>query len=102
MPRAPVAQALPALTPIDMPALPASWWQRTGFASGRVVLRLSVNAEGRVEQADVSQSSGNPELDQRALRTVAHWRFAVPNDQSHGLIGSLVMRFDDTLPNVSP
>lgn len=95
---APPAEALPALVPIDTPSLPASWLQRTAFADGRVVLRLRVDAAGHVSQADVSESSGSAELDQRALRTVARWRFAVPSDQRDGLTGSLVMRFDNDAP----
>ncbi|QNK03497.1 energy transducer TonB [Dyella telluris] len=95
-PTKPAVEALPMLTPVDMPALPASWLQRTAFASGRVVLRLGIDAEGRVGQARVAESSGNPGLDERALRTVEHWRFAVPADHPEGLSGQLVMRFDDT------
>jgi protein TonB len=89
------AQTLPTLTPIDMPPLPASWLQRTAFASGRVVLRLTIDGRGRVEQAVVAESSGNAGLDDRALRTAERWRFAVPGDHPEGLSGLLVMRFDD-------
>jgi protein TonB len=89
-------ETLPTLTPVDMPPLPASWLQRTMFASGRVVLRLTVDSEGRVGQATVNQSSGNAGLDDRALRTAERWRFAVPSDHPDGLSGLLVMRFDDT------
>ena len=95
------AQDLPALTPIEMPVLPTSWLQRTAFVDGRVVLRLGIDGEGRVDQAAVAESSGNAALDERALRTVAHWRFAVPGDHPEGLTGSLVMRFDDTSPTTS-
>jgi len=95
------AQELPTLTPIEMPALPTSWLQRTSFVDGRVVLRLGIDGEGRVDQAAVAESSGNAALDQRALRTVARWRFAVPGDHPGGLTGSLVMRFDDTSPTTS-
>lgn len=95
-PARPVADALPTLTPVDMPPLPAAWLQRTAFASGRVVLHLSIDGAGRVGQASVAQSSGHPELDERALRTVERWRFAVPGDHPQGLSGQLVMRFDDT------
>ncbi|MDR3443906.1 MULTISPECIES: energy transducer TonB [unclassified Dyella] len=86
----------PMLTPVEMPPLAASWLQRTAFASGRVVLQLTVDGDGRVDHAAVGESSGNAELDERALRTVARWRFAVPGDHPDGLSGRLVMRFDDT------
>lgn len=97
----PAAPDLPTLMPIDMPALPTSWLQRTAFVDGRVVLRLGIDGEGRVDQAAVAESSGNAALDERALRTVARWRFAVPSDHPEGLTGSLVMRFDQTPPNAS-
>ncbi|WP_426270387.1 energy transducer TonB [Dyella kyungheensis] len=96
-----VAPELPTLTPIEMPALPTSWLQRTAFVDGRVVLRLGIDGEGRVDQAAVAESSGNAALDERALRTVARWRFAVPGDHPGGLTGALVMRFDATPPNAS-
>lgn len=94
-------QDLPTLTPIEMPALPTSWLQRTAFVNGRVVLRLGIDGEGRVDQAAVAESSGNAALDERALRTVARWRFAVPGDHPEGLTGALVMRFDDTSSTTS-
>lgn len=91
-------EALPTLTPIDMPPLATPWLQRLAFASGRVVLQLSIDGEGRVGHAAVAESSGNAGLDDRALRTATHWRFAVPGDHPNGLTGQLVMRFDDTPP----
>lgn len=94
-PPSPVS-ALPMLRPLEMPSLPTPLFEREAFASGRVVLQLSVDGEGRVAQAAVFQSSGNAGLDDRALRTVARWRFAVPADHPQGLTGQLVMRFDDT------
>lgn len=94
----PATPALPTLTPIDMPSLPASLFQRAVFVSGRVVLKLDVDGSGHVDQASIAESSGNPALDDRAVRTVQHWRFAVPNDHPQGLRGTLVMRFDDTSP----
>ena len=89
---------LPTLTPIDMPPLATPWLQRAVFTSGRVVLKLTIDGEGRVGQATVAESSGNAGLDDRALRTATRWRFAVPGDHPNGLIGQLVMRFDDTPP----
>ncbi|WP_430392055.1 energy transducer TonB [Dyella sp. 20L07] len=85
---------LPTLTPVDMPSLAASPWTRSALVDGRVVLHLSVDAAGRVIQAGVAQSSGDAGLDDRAIRTVQRWRFAVPADHLDGLRGQLVMRFD--------
>jgi protein TonB len=94
-PRADVAPELPSLTPVDMPSLPASWFGRMERVSGRVVLKLTVDGGGRVVDAAVAQSSGSTQLDDRAMRTVRGWRFAVPADHPDGLSGSLVMRYDE-------
>jgi periplasmic protein TonB len=88
--------ALPMLTPIDMPPLPPLWLQRAVFADGRVVLRLTIDGQGHVDEAAVETSSGNAGLDDRALRTASRWRFAVPGGHPNGLSGLLVMRFDDS------
>lgn len=46
------------------------------FWEGRVVLRVAVNAAGRVTSATVLQSSGHPILDEAARRTLLEqWRF---------------------------
>ncbi|WP_172461680.1 energy transducer TonB [Dyella jiangningensis] len=95
VPRAEAAPALPSLTPIDMPSLPGSWLGRTASGQGRVVLRLSVDGEGRAQSASVAQSSGDAALDDRAVRMALGWRFAVPADHPGGLTGQLVMRFDE-------
>ena len=42
---------------------------------GKVLLRVFVNTEGRVEQLAVKKSSGYSRLDQAALTTVKHWHF---------------------------
>lgn len=94
VPRAEAAPALPSLTPIDMPSLPGSLFGHAASGQGRVVLRLTVNGEGRAESVSVAQSSGNAELDDRAVRMALGWRFAVPPDHAAGLTGQLVMRFD--------
>lgn len=93
---APPAGNEPALTPIDMPALPASLLERQPLGNGKVVLRLVVDGGGRVQSAAVARSSGDAALDDRAVRTALRWRFAVPADRPQGLAGELVMRFDDT------
>jgi periplasmic protein TonB len=87
--------AWPALTPIDMPSPSASFFHRAAPLHGRVVLHLGVDGAGRVTRAVVAQTSGDVALDDRALKTVLGWRFAVPSDRPEGLGGSLVMRFDE-------
>nr|WP_283256168.1 energy transducer TonB [Dyella humicola] len=86
---------LPALTPIDMPAGPGAWLSTSEPASGRVVLHLAVDGTGRVKHASIAESSGHAVLDERAMRTVLGWRFAVPVGHPDGLNGSLVMHFAD-------
>ena len=45
-------------------------------AEGKVTLRLTVSAEGRVTQAEIVTSSGREELDQAAQAwIVAHWTY---------------------------
>lgn len=44
---------------------------------GRVMLRLSISAQGRVVRAEIVTSSGWPELDAQAVDWVkAHWRYS--------------------------
>jgi len=43
--------------------------------AGRVLLRVAVNAAGRVERLGVHQSSGHADLDQAAVETVRQWLF---------------------------
>ena len=42
---------------------------------GRVLLRVTVGADGRVRDAAVRQSSGYDDLDRAALRAVRRWTF---------------------------
>lgn len=44
-------------------------------AEGTAVLRVAVNAEGKVVSASISQSTGFSALDLAALETVKTWRF---------------------------
>jgi periplasmic protein TonB len=45
-------------------------------AEGKVTFKLTVTAEGRVNQADIVTSSGNDDLDQAARHwIVAHWTY---------------------------
>jgi protein TonB len=53
-------------------------------AEGKVSLRLTVSAEGRVSQADIVTSSGRDDLDQTAQQwIVAHWIYKPALD--HGI-----------------
>lgn len=43
---------------------------------GKVVIRVLIGVDGTAQQAQVQQSSGFARLDQAAVNTVAHWRYA--------------------------
>lgn len=97
-PVADVVQAEPApppleLVPVSMPQLPVSWSQMEGHLQGRVLLHLAIDGNGRVADAALSESSGDPVLDAHALATVRRWRFAVPDGHPDGFSGDLPMRF---------
>jgi periplasmic protein TonB len=84
----------PELVPLAMPSDTSQpWYKLRGHLDGRVLLRVDIDGAGQVRSASVSQSSGDPVLDEHALRSVRGWRFAVPPDRSDGLSGELPMRF---------
>lgn len=93
-PTPPVAPATPELVPVATPSDNSQPWDTLrGHLDGRVVLHVDIDASGRVAGASLSQSSGDPVLDQHALRSVRGWRFAVPGDHPDGFSGELPMRF---------
>lgn len=83
----------PELVPISMPQAPMSWSQMEGHLQGRVLLHLAIDGDGRVANALLAESSGDPVLDAHALATVRHWRFAVPAGHPDGFSGDLPMQF---------
>src|SRR6185312_5772385 len=78
--QAETAAAPPELEPVSMPLPPVSWSQMEGHLHGRVLLHVSIDGDGRVTDAALAASSGDPVLDAHALATVRGWRFAVPAD----------------------
>jgi periplasmic protein TonB len=84
----------PDLVPLAMPGdTSQSWDELRGHLDGRVVLHVGVDGIGRVLTANLVESSGDPVLDEHALRSVRGWRFAVPGDHPDGISGDLPMRF---------
>ena len=82
------------LQPLAMPPDTSESWERLrGHLDGHLMVHLQVAADGRVQQASVASSSGDPILDAHALRSVRGWRFAVPPGHPEGLSGELPMRF---------
>jgi protein TonB len=93
---APAVMPLPPapLEPVAMPydtTMP--WYKLRGHLDGRVVVHVDTDGRGQVDRASVVESSGDPVLDDHALRSVRGWRFAVPADQPDGVSGELPMRF---------
>lgn len=86
----PPVELIPLTTPSDNSQ---PWYQLQGHLDGHVVVRLSVDGSGRVITAAMRQSSGDPILDDHALRSVHLWRFAVPSDHPDGVSGELPMQF---------
>jgi protein TonB len=92
--QAAVLAPAPVLVPLAMPAdTSQSWDALRGHLDGRLVLHVGVDGSGRVLVASVAESSGDPILDEHALRSVRGWRFAVPGDHPDGISGELPMRF---------
>jgi protein TonB len=100
--QAAVAASPPVLHPIEMPPNRTPYVALRGHLDGRVVLGLAVGGDGRVSEAAINQSSGDPVLDAYALSTVRRWRFAVPPDRPAGLRGELPMRFNTGAHSTPP
>jgi len=86
----PPATLQPLATPDDTSQ---GWAELRGHLDGRVLVQVQVDAAGRVGHASLLASSGDPILDEHALRSVRGWRFAVPPGHPDGLRGELPMRF---------
>lgn len=76
------AQGVPVTPPRIVssvrPPYPSS--ARNASIEGTVYVKMLVNANGKVEEAFVSQSSGNAALDESAVKTVYKWRFSPAKD----------------------
>ena len=90
VPSAPPPELIPLATPSDNSQ---AWDALRGHLDGRVVMHVDIDGGGRVRGSRISQSSGDPVLDEHALRSVRGWRFAVPADHPDGFGGELPMRF---------
>lgn len=88
------APSTPALVPLTMPGDTSQRWDELrDHLDGQVVVHLDIDGSGHVAAARVIESSGDPVLDEHALRSVRGWRFAVPADHPEGISGNLPMRF---------
>jgi protein TonB len=92
----PAAAPIPPapLEPVAMPYdTTQPWYRLRGHLDGRVVVHVDTDGRGQVDRASLVESSGDPVLDDHALRSVRGWRFAVPADHPGGVSGELPMRF---------
>jgi len=88
------AAASASLQPVAMPNdTTQPWYTLRGHLDGRVVVHVDTDDRGKVDRASLVESSGDPVLDDHALRSVRGWRFAVPADHPAGVSGELPMRF---------
>ena len=81
---------MPLSTPSDTSQ---PWYKLEGHLDGRVVVHVTIDGRGQVVRAGMRASSGDVVLDEHALRSIQHWRFAVPADHPNGLSGDVPMRF---------
>jgi protein TonB len=93
------ASAAPVAVPVELVPLSTPsdtsqpWYKLQGHLDGRVVVHVTIDGSGQVVSAGMRASSGDVVLDEHALRSIRHWRFAVPSDHPNGLSGDVPMRF---------
>ena len=57
---------------------------------GKVILRVSVNAQGTADSVEIRSSSGSSRLDDSAQKTVRNWRF-IPAKRGNDAVQSFVL-----------
>lgn len=65
------------------------WIARQKGEQGRVVLRVTVDAEGRAVAVAVARSSGHGRLDRAAVETIGTWRFEPARAGGRAVAGSV-------------
>lgn len=80
-PAATTATARGALRPLHRPVPPYPESLRRAGVEGTAVLRLVIEADGRVGQVDLVRSSGSEALDDAARSTARLWRFEPPGER---------------------
>jgi TonB family protein len=91
-----VAQGVVALCPkhIETPSYPAI--ARAAHVTGKVVLALTINAEGNVIEAKVT--NGAAMLGESALDNIRHWTFTKPPTAPYTQTIVYDYEIDDSLP----
>lgn len=64
-----------AITPAVLISRPPMEYPRSASGEGRVRVRIEIGADGVPTDSSIIESSGDPELDRAALRSVRRWRF---------------------------
>ena len=64
---------------------------------GTVLLRVTVNPEGKATGVQIYQSSGTSALDDAALRTVRHWSFVPAKRGTEAVSGQVIVPVDFSL-----
>lgn len=89
--------ALPEELAVNCPHRPAPVYPaaaRRLRESGMALVKVWLNAEGKVEDAQLVQSSGYPRLDQAALATVQNWRCNAPTRNGQPTAAVALQPFD--------
>jgi protein TonB len=89
-PAEPVSQARFDADYLKNPAPPYPPLSRRMGEEGKVVLRVSVNAQGSADSVDIKTSSGSSRLDDAAVNTVRHWKF-IPAKRGDSAVQSWVL-----------
>jgi len=71
----PVVQARFDADYLKNPAPPYPPLSRRMGEEGKVILRVSVTAQGAADSVEIRTSSGSPRLDEAAQKTVRNWKF---------------------------
>lgn len=87
----PAAEMAPGSAPVALetppPRYPASALRRGD--SGEVMLRVDIDAEGRVADVDIVHGSGSRALDRAAISAVREWRFRPGQRDGHPVPGAV-------------
>lgn len=65
--------------------------------TGKVVVRIEVGADGRVDEVSLARSSRSRSLDRAALSAARQWRFRPAQENGRPVAGSVEVPFDFTL-----
>lgn len=86
----PVSQARFDADYLRNPAPPYPPLARRMGEEGKVLLRVSVNAQGTADSVEIKTSSGSERLDDSAQRTVRNWKF-IPAKRGDAAVQSWVL-----------